>query len=170
VPKAIADIQAMVQPLKDDVKKAMDKNYSAATKSSLDITKNSDKSVSERRDAAQVTVDTSKEATVAYKSSLDKVAAADKALAEAKKDSTLKPEQIKLAEDAVAAMHAESDKLKTEAHQDWQNASDAVKAFNEIKKLPTGVKKLDAFKDADPATLAPAAPKVEEKKDAAPKK
>ena len=171
-PKAIADIQAMVQPQKDEVKKALDQKYGESTAASLKVAKDSDKSVAERRDAAELTVRTSKDATDAYKKSVEKVVTAEKALAEAKKDSSLKPEQIKLAEDAVASIRAESDKLKTESHQAWQNASDAAKAFNEIKKLPTGMKKLDAFKDVDPATLAPPAPapKADDKKDAAPKK
>ena len=76
-----------------------------------------------------MTVRTSREATEAYKKSLEKVAKADAALAELKKDSSLKPADVKAAEDAVAAIHAESDKVKAEAHTAWENAGAAVKAF-----------------------------------------
>jgi hypothetical protein len=165
VPQGVKDIQAMVDPMKTKVKEALEMRcadnaagYAKSVAEKADSKKKDDHAIA--MDTAKLAVQESQKAGTAYKAASDAVAKADAALTELKKNSKISPEHIKLAEDAVASMKAEADKLKEESHKAWESAGAAVKSYNSIKGLPK--KDQMEFKDEDPAKAAAATVEVKE--------
>jgi hypothetical protein len=173
-PQGVKDIQAMVDPMKAKVKEALEMKFAENAAGYAKTV--ADKASSKKKDDQAVALDTAKlaiqesqKAGAAYKVATEAVGKAEAALAELKKDTKISPEHMKLAEEAVASMKVEADKLKEESHKAWESAGAAVKSYNSIKGLPK--KEQIEFKDEDPAKPAAAAVevKVEDKPQTPPK-
>jgi|GEM_PF-7130854 len=166
LPQGVKDLQAMVDPVKAETKKQLELKYaeSAAGYAKQATEKAASKKKDDHAialDTAKLAVEESKKSGLAYKVANDAAVKAEAALAKLKEDKNLKPEHLKLAEEAVAAIKAEADKLKEESHKAWESAGAAVKAYNSIKGLPK--KEHIEFKDEDPAKAS--APAAEAKKE-----